>query len=254
MNVMNTIESTLSIGEVAASFGWNPRFVERLAAGGKIPGIESGGQWRFRREELVDWLDQKLQTLEAPRIAELEFRLESELESDGSLPRVHPALLTSRLQLEGVELALPSDSKPAVLRALVDVAVRTRQVLDELHLHASLVEREGLCSTALPGGVAIIHPRRPAPSAVRQPLLCFGRTLAPIPFGAAGGQPTQMFFLLVSIEDRSHLHSLARLVRVLRGPTLAALRTAPDPAAVLEILRDREAEIDEARGDVTHGR
>lgn len=244
---MNNIEQLLSIGEVAASFGWSTRFVERLAVGGKLPGIEVDGQWRFRREELVDWLDQKLQTLEAPRIAELEFRLEHELEVEGALPVPHPALLTSRLSAEGIELNLPGDSKAGVLRALVDVAVRTGRVLDPTHLHASLVEREALCSTALPGGVAVVHPRRPVPTAVQDTLLVFGRTGQPVAFGAENGESTQLFFLLVALDDRAHLHALARLVRALRGPTLAALKAAPDARAVLEILRDREAEIDEQR-------
>src|SRR5690606_26519495 len=181
---MNNIEQLLSIGEVAASFGWSTRFVERLAVGGRLPGIEVEGQWRFRREELVDWLDQKLQTLEAPRIAELEFRLEHELEEEGALTVPHPALLTSRLRPDGSELALPGDSKPGGLRALVDVATQTGWVLGPIHLHASLVEREALWSTALPGGVAIVQPRRPVPTAVQDTVLVLGRTARPVPFGA----------------------------------------------------------------------
>ncbi|HEX2099020.1 MAG TPA: PTS sugar transporter subunit IIA [Candidatus Synoicihabitans sp.] len=236
----------LTLGEVAASFGWTPRFVERLAVGGKLPGEELAGDWRFRRDELLDWLDQKVQTLDAARVAELEHKLEAELAADGLLTRPHPDVLTARLQPAGIDLDLAAEGKAAVLRALVDVARRTELVLDEQTLHTSILEREALCSTALPGGVAIVHPRRPLPAAVRDSLLCFARTRKPVPFGAEDGQPTQLFFLLVAKHDRTHLHALARLVRVLQGGTIRALRAAPDPDAMLAILRAREKEIDAA--------
>ncbi len=245
---MKTTTEELNLGELAASLAWTPRFVERLAVGGKLPGTEVRGEWRFRRDELVDWLDQKLQTLDTPRVAELEHKLERELEEEGELRRPHPDVLTSKLHPSGIELNLRADRKAAVLRELVDVARRTELVLDEKHLHASIVEREALCSTALPGGVAVVHPRRPLPSAARNSFLCFGRTAQPIPFGADDGAPTQLFFLLVTIHDRTHLHALARLIRVLRGETLNALRQAPDAESVLTLLRRRETEIDAENG------
>jgi len=38
---MTTIDSEfLTVGDVAANFGWTPRFVERLAVLGAIPGTE----------------------------------------------------------------------------------------------------------------------------------------------------------------------------------------------------------------------
>lgn len=236
----------LSLGEVAVYFGWTARFVERLAVTGKLPGVESAGQWRFRREDLVDWLDQKIQTLDARRVAELEFRLESELEAEGLLGRPHPGLLASRLQPAGIGLDLPVTTKPAILKSLAELAQRTGLVLDEASLHAALLEREALCSTALPGGIALVHPRRPLPATVQDAVLCFARTTAPVAFGAPDGEPTQLFFLVASLEERAHLHTLARLVRILRGFALDALRRAPDAATVILILRQRELEIDTA--------
>jgi PTS system nitrogen regulatory IIA component len=236
---------TLSIGEVAEYFGWTPRFVERLAVGGKLPGSEVGGQWRFRRADLVDWLDQKIQTLDAARVAELEHKLEAELESSGALGRPHqPGVLASRLSEAGIALHVQADSASVLLKELVDLAGRTGNLRDRELLHASLIEREALCSTALPDGVAICHPRHPVPAALRDALLCFARTEKPIAFGAENGEPTQLFFLLCSLDDRAHLHGLARLVRVLKGPTLAALRRATDAGEVISILRRRELEIE----------
>lgn len=234
----------LTLAEVAAYLGWTPRFVERLAVGGKLPGREADGIWRFKRSDLVDWLDQKIQTLDLAQVAELEHHFESELEKDGLLPRPHPAPLATRLHPAGIDLALPAARKTEVLKALVAVAARTGAVADPGLLAGSLAEREALCSTALPGGVAIVHPRRPLPAAIRGTILAFARTLEPVDFGAADGERTQVFFLLAALDEREHLHALARLMRVLRDGGVAAMARAPDADAVLSILRQREHEID----------
>jgi len=110
---MNSTE-TLSVGEVAASFGWTPRFVERLAVSGKIPGAEVQGQWRFRREDLIDWLDRKIQTLDASEVAGLEHRLENELQAAERRTGV-----AARLRPEFVALDRQLGSKAEVLKDLV---------------------------------------------------------------------------------------------------------------------------------------
>lgn len=236
----------LTLAEVAAYLGWTTRFVERLAVGGKLPGREAEGQWRFKRRDLIDWLDQKIQTLDLARVAELEHRLEEELASDTDQPRGVAASLSARLTRETVELGHPAGTKADVLRSLVDLASRSGAVADPELLLASIVERENLCSTALPGGVALVHPRRPLPKALHRPVLALIRTSAPVAFGAPDGELTGLFFLVATLDDREHLHALARLVRILRGEALAALQGAASAGEVIAILKRREAEIDAA--------
>lgn len=235
----------LTLGEVATFLGWSPRIVERLAVGGSLPGTETDGQWRFRRDDLIDWLDRKLQTLDAARIAELEHRLEEEMEEEGMLARPHPTLLTTKLRPEGIMLNSTVTRKDAMLKELVALAERTGGVLNAGQLHASLVERETLLSTALPGGVAICHPRRPLALALRDnALLCFARARRAIPFGAEDGRPTQLFFLYCASDERMHLHGLARLVRVLDDATRDALRKVETAAALIPLIHAREDAID----------
>jgi excisionase family DNA binding protein len=231
----------LSLGEVAAYLGWTHRFVERLAAGGQLPGVEVEGQWHFRRDELVDWLDRKIQTLDASKVADLEQKLEAELQAASRNIRI-----ADRLKPEFIGLDVPVSGAPDVLRQLVGLAEKTGLVIDSVRLRASLVEREALYSTALPGGFAISHPRRPSPHLVRRTLLAVLRTAQPVPFGAEDGGPTRLFFLVAAIDDRAHLYALARLTRVVRGATLDALLKAPDAGELIEIIRRREVEIDSA--------
>jgi excisionase family DNA binding protein len=229
----------LSLGEVAAYLGWTHRFVERLAAGGQLPGIEIEGQWTFRRDELVDWLDRKIQTLDTAKVADLEQKLESELQAASR--NIH---IADRLKPEFIGLDVPTIGATDVLRQLVGLAEKTGLVIDGARLRASLVEREALYSTALPGGFAIAHPRRPSPHLVRRTLLAVLRTARPLPFGAEDGQPTRLFFLIAAIDDKAHLYALARLTRVVRGATLDALLKAPNTDELIAAIRNREAEID----------
>lgn len=233
----------LSIGQLASYLGWSTRFIEGLVRGEHLPGLEIDGQWKFRRDDVVDWLEQKIQTLDTARISELEAKMESSLLADGIFRTTRTDRLTSRMPLKGIGLDVPLSSKTDVLHALADLSEATGFVTDKDYLLASLVDRESLCSTAVPGGVALCHPRRPIPSAIERQFLCFLRTAKPVEFGADDGEGTSLFFLLCTPDDRSHLHGLARLARILHGGTLDVLRAVRSTGGVLAALADAESGI-----------
>ncbi len=83
------------------------------------------------------------------------------------------------------------------------------------------------------------------PSILGQPFLAFGRTAQGIPFGGSRGVLTDVFFLILSTDDRVHLRTLARLSRIVNDPaTLSAIREAPDAEAVRAAIAQREAQLD----------
>ncbi len=233
----------LNIGQLAAYLGWSTRFIEGLVRGEHLPGLEIEGQWRFRRNDVVDWLEQKIQTLDEARVTELESNLETSLLADGTFRTTRTDRLASRLPLKGIALDVELTKKEDVLRAITTLAGATGLLFDQDHLLASLVDRESMCSTAMPGGVAFCHPRRPVPSIIERQFLCFLRTAAPVDFGSEDGEGTSLFFLLCTPDDRSHLHGLARLARILSGGALEALKTAPSSDAVIAALAEAEAKI-----------
>jgi PTS system nitrogen regulatory IIA component len=78
--------------------------------------------------------------------------------------------------------------------------------------------------------------------------LALGRTIQQIPFGAPDGQPTDLFFLIGSPDDRMHLHTLARLcLMAQKTDVLADLRQAVDAAAMCECLITAERTVLESR-------
>jgi len=233
----------LTIGQLAAYLGWSTRFIEGLVRGERLPGLEIDGQWRFRRDDVVDWLEQKIQTLDTAHITELEAKMESSLLADGIFRTTRTDRLASRLPLKGIALDVPLASKSEVLRSLASLAEATGLLFDKDYLLASLVDRESLCSTAVPGGVAFCHPRRPIPSVIQRQFLCFLRTAAPVDFGAEDGEGTSVFFLLCTPDDRSHLHGLARLARILQGGTLDVLKSVASTEDVQRAIAEAEAKI-----------
>ena len=109
---------------------------------------------------------------------------------------------------------------------------------------AGLKAREELCSTGLPGGLAILHTRQAEDYLFESLFLVLGRTVQDIPFGAPDGGPTNLFFLIACPDDRLHLHTLARLCMMAQKTDLLMnLRAAPDAPTMYECLIAAENEV-----------
>jgi len=243
---------SMSIKEVARLLGADVRRVERLAQRGEIPCQKVGGGLRFNRAEIIEWLHQQVGSLKEEHLAEVDAGIASHrqegahLEASGGAPRTAPedTVISNLLRPEAVAVHLPARTKNSVLKELVGLAQKTGLLYDPAGLLEALIQREELRSTALEGGLAIPHPRRPMPYVSATPLLVVAHTSQGIGFGAADGGLTDLFFLTCSPDDRHHLHVLARLCRLLRDPRLADdLRQAASPEQIISRLRDAEKDL-----------
>src|SRR5204863_3094477 len=109
---------------------------------------------------------------------------------------------------------LRAATRASVLRELVKLAEQSWQVYDPDALLDALQNREAKSPTALENGVALPHPHRPLPSALGESLIAFGRTESGLPFGAADGEPSDLFFLVACRDAATHLKVMARLARL----------------------------------------
>ena len=138
-------------------------------------------------------------------------------------------------------------TRGSALRELVRLAEQSWQVYDPEAVLLAIQQREELASTALPNGVAIPHPRRPMPSALGEPIMAFGRTASGVPFGAEHGNLTDIFFLVACRDDRTHLHVLARLSRLLLRPGFVdELRAGGNDRGNLAVIEAAERELIES--------
>lgn len=54
-------DDILTIQELALYLKLNEKTAYRLASEGKLPGFKVGGSWRFKREDIEQWIEEKKQ-------------------------------------------------------------------------------------------------------------------------------------------------------------------------------------------------
>ena len=226
----------LNLDEVADWLGRDRRTVEKLVQRGILPGRRIAGEWRFHPAEITHWAEQDLRTLDATELANFENSQKSP-ELDQQAP------LKTLLHAETCEIQLDAGTKPAVLQALIEVAGRTWQIWDPAAVLSAVREREQVMSTGFENGVAIPHPRNPLPDVLGQSLVAFGRTSSGIPFGAPKRTLSDLFFLVLARDARTHLQILARLGRLLQTPDfLDQLRHAGSGTEVCQLLLQADSQ------------
>jgi len=206
----------------------------------EIPFEQRGDRIVFRKKDVDQWASQRILGLSDGRLAE--YHQQSSHDSRELLPSAE--LLPPMLERGAIDSAMTAKTKASVLRDLVALADKTWQVSDPKELLASLEEREKQCPTAVPGGLALPHPRFHEPYQFESSFIVVGRPIQEIHFGAPDGRPTDLFFLLCCQDDRLHLLTLARLCLMARKTELIAqLRAAPDPRTMRDQILAAEREV-----------
>lgn len=229
----------MTLEDFARHVGLRVDEVRKLAERGKLPGQKIGGQWRFNRARVTEWLQQEIPSYAHDRLVDLEWAMggRDAATDDAGM------IVSDLVGLEAVEVAFAANTKASVIRELVTLADRTGLLYDREGLLDAIEQREALCSTALPNGVAIPHPRQPMPYVSAEPFICAARPTRGIPFGSSYGGLTHLFFLICCHDDRHHLRVLARLMRILDPPTIESLLAADTAEAFLRQLIEQEERV-----------
>jgi len=230
----------LNLDEAANYLHLTPADLEGRVKNREIPFEKRGDRIVFRKNEIDAWASQRILGLPGRQLAV--YHQKSTNHTRKILP--HEAILPAMLESGAVASAMTSKTRASVLRDLVALAERTGHLNDPKSLLASLEAREELCSTALPGGFALPHPRSHDPYQFGTSFLVLGRPIQEIHFGAPDGRPTHLFFLICCPDDRLHLHTLARLCLIAqKTKMLGRLREAPDAGTMRDALVAAEQEI-----------
>ncbi len=226
----------MSIDDLARHIGMDARLVRKWAEKGKLPGQIVAGEWRFNRAAMLEFLQQHLHDFDEEHVRNLERAMRE-------TPTSRDRLVASYLAHECIDMNLPARSRTSVLHELVVLASRGGQLYDPEGLTHALEEREAMGATALPGGIAFPHPRRPMPYAAAEPLIALARVPAGIPFGARDGNLTDLFVLICAPSDTVHLGLLARLSMMFSTSLPRVLRETEDATDVLELVLRTEREL-----------
>lgn len=145
---------------------------------------------------------------------------------------LEPDLVVLDFQTEGVE-----DTIKALVERLRDAGA----VADTKAVASALIEREASHSTSLGNGVALPHATVPG---VDRPVVLVARAPQGVRFGATGGEPVRLFFVLLSplTEAGRHIKLLARIVRLVRRPGfVASLMEAGNSEALVDAVERMDA-------------
>lgn len=146
------------------------------------------------------------------------------------------------LHKDAIILDLKSIDKKGVLEELVEPVARIAGVKHD-YLVQVLMDRERLGSTGIGEGVGIPHGKL---KDIDDLILGCGLSRKGVDFEAMDGQPTYIFFLLITPENSTglHLKLLAQISRILKNEYFKQrLLNASDADEIYTIIQEEEEEI-----------
>lgn len=214
--------------------------IELLVRRREIPFDRQGDRLVFRQKEIDAWASHRILGFSHSDLTEYH---ETSSAKAHDLSAKH-AIIPELVKASYIEPALKAKTKSSVIRGMVELANQTELLNYPDDLLAAVQEREQMCSTALAGGIALLHAKNHEPYLSEDTFIVMARAAHPVPFGSPDGRTTDIFFLLCTQDDRIHLHLLARICMMCYHTSLLMeLREAADRETMLNILIESEKEI-----------
>ena len=194
------------------------RTVYEWAQKGEIPAGKIGTVWRFKKDDIESWVDERLAS------------------SKTSVPKQHKIVTENFLSPDRVVL-LDYASKHDVLVMMSEVLAKAPQVKNSAELLDAILKREALMSTAVGRGIAIPHVRL---SSVTDLVMAVGISKRDIlDFDAVDGNPVRLVFMIAAANNQHdyYLHTISHFSAKLRNEELkSSLLNSTDPAEVYALL------------------
>lgn len=142
---------------------------------------------------------------------------------------------------KSIIVGLSGQTKQEILEELVDALEVGDKITDREKVLEAVFQREEIMSTGIGHGIAIPHGKS---EYVKELGGVLGIKQEGVEFDSLDGQPTFIFFLLVSPMDVSgpHIKALARISRLLKGEDFRKeLIACPDNATAIRALEEEES-------------
>jgi PTS system nitrogen regulatory IIA component len=217
----------LTIESVARFFDVSAETIDTWIRERHLPARRMGDQFRFNREELLEWA-----TATGTRVV-------ADIIASGQLSP-QPTDLAAALTAGGIHYTVSGVDKRSVLGALT-ACWTLPPAVDRTLLLEVLLAREALGSTGMGNGVAIPHPRNPIVLNVRTPLVALFFLENPVDFQAVDELPVHTLFALICPNVRIHLQLLSRLAFMLHDAGFnEKLQNRAASAEILAAVRQLE--------------
>jgi excisionase family DNA binding protein len=227
-----TTGEILTIRQLADYLMVSEKTVYRMLDRNQLPAIRVGAQWRFRRQDIDQWLTDEVRRVEHEgQRAVLEALEPSEL-------AIHPLLAP-----ENVWLAATPSSRDELLALMTREAALDPHV-DRDQLLRSIREREALCSTALLDDAAFPHPVDPRPFRFTRKRVLLAVLATPLDFLDPHHHHPRVIAMILARSTQGHLLALSRAIKLFASASLIEqLASARTPVAAIEAIAAEEARI-----------
>ncbi|MGG0290310.1 fructose-specific PTS transporter subunit EIIC [Bacillus pacificus] len=158
--------------------------------------------------------------------------------------------ITELLKRDTVIMNLTASNKEAVIDELVEKLNGANRLNSKAEFKEAILKRESQSTTGIGEGIAIPHAKT---KAVKQPAICFGRSVSGINYESLDGQPAHLFFMIAASEgaDNTHLETLSRLSTLLMDEGFRKqLLEAKDEEELLRLFDEKENEKEEEEVEV----
>ncbi|MFJ8412558.1 PTS fructose transporter subunit IIABC [Bacillus paramycoides] len=158
--------------------------------------------------------------------------------------------ITELLKRDTVIMNLTASNKEAVIDELVEKLSGANRLNSKAEFKEAILKRESQSTTGIGEGIAIPHAKT---KAVKQPAICFGRSVSGINYESLDGQPAHLFFMIAASEgaNNTHLETLSRLSTLLMDEGFRKqLLEAKDEDELLRLFDEKEDEKEEAEIEV----
>ncbi len=153
--------------------------------------------------------------------------------------------ITELLKRDTVIMDLTASNKEAVIDELVEKLNGANRLNSKTEFKEAILKRESQSTTGIGEGIAIPHAKT---KAVKQPSICFGRSVSGINYESLDGQPAHLFFMIAASEgaNNTHLETLSRLSTLLMDEGFRKqLLEAKDESELLQLFDEKENEKEE---------
>lgn len=207
----------MTVREVATYLKVDERTVYRLAREGRLPATKLGGQWRFRRDLIDEWMELSMRRPPGPPASAPEEDLPEEI----TAPEYIRPALTCRGKIEAVT-------------SLVEALSTGGAVASAGALLEAVLEREKLLPTYVGEGIALPHARSVSPDVVNRAAVALGIVRSGIPWGSRG-EEARIIALPCAPTEALHLKLLALTSKALRDKrTRDAVLSAGEPRRIAD--------------------
>ncbi len=153
--------------------------------------------------------------------------------------------ITELLKRDTVIMNLTASNKEAVIDELVEKLNGANRLNSKAEFKEAILKRESQSTTGIGEGIAIPHAKT---KAVKQPAICFGRSVSGINYESLDGQPAHLFFMIAASEgaNNTHLETLSRLSTLLMDEGFRKqLLETKDEEELLRLFDEKENEKEE---------